>query len=407
MRLLPNAAEQSTAEAPTEEEMSNIKVLGPEVGYVEILNTLTQEIIDERAKEPSKYNPLRPSSAGKCTKELGFEFMEYRGFATYPADSKTPEVHRLLNFGYHVENHVINEFRDAFKRMPKPIEIKYKQHTLSFFKLTDGTRIEGNIDLVLVSEKFKCVADIKSKKDKFSAFYKTSWEELTGKLSGMKSVYKFGEESYWVDDLSAFITDLDDPFFAANFYQLNLYFFDEHHFLREKGVDHAAILQLNKNDSRMREIRFRPSEKVYEETKTKFLKVQEVIDRDKSPDALPKDYVLGGSKCGFCRFRKECWPDDDALKAHFATWPKKFWPKDLDRLDRAPREQLTALFEEYERLGSEAQNLEKVETEIIRTLDNIKVRKVRLDQDRVYEVRQLKSGGVGGGARAVLRRTKV
>lgn len=386
--------------------MSEIKVLGPEVGYVEILNTLTQEIIDERSKGPTKYNPLRPSSAGKCTRELGYEFAEFRGHQKYETIPNTPEVHRLLNFGYHVETHVINEFRDAFKRMAKPIEIRYRQQTLSFFKLNDGTRIEGNIDLVLVSDKFKCVADIKSKKDKFSAFYKTSWDELTAKLTNMKTVHRFGEEAYWVEDLPSFLAELDDPFFAMNFYQLNLYFFDEHRFLREKGVDHAAIFQLNKNDSRIREIRFKPSEDLYNKIRDKFVLVQEVVDREKSPEALPKDYALGSSKCGFCRFRDTCWPNEDAMKEHFKTWPKKFWPKDIDRLPQEDQDLLRVMFQEYEDSLKYAKTRDDVEDKIILTLDKLKVRKVRLDQDHIYEVRRLKSGGANGGPREVLRRTK-
>jgi hypothetical protein len=389
--------------------VSDPVVLGPQAGYVEILNHYTQEIIDERNKEPSKYNPLRPSSAGKCERELGYEFMEFRGLAKYESQSNTPETHRLLNFGHPVESHVIYQFQDAFKRMPKPIQIKYKQHTLSFFKLPDGTRVEGNIDMTLISEKYGCLADVKSKKDKFSAFYKTSWDELTAKLKGMKSVHTFGDEAYWVEDLAPFIKELDDPFFAGNFYQLNLYFFDEHQFIREKGIDHAAIFQYNKNDSRMREIRFKPSQEVFEETKIKFMKVQEYVDRDKSPEALTKDYVLGSSKCGFCKFRSQCWDMDEeqVTKEHFKTWPKKFWPKDLDRLDRNVQDSLRSLFSQYEAIGVEVSKLEKAEEEIIRILDGQKVRKLKLDQDRVYEVKHLKSGGPAGGPRAVLRRSKV
>lgn len=384
-----------------------VKVLGPSVGYVEMLNYYTQEIIDEKAKAPSKYSPLRPSAAGKCTRELGFEQMEYRGYASYEKTPNTPEVHRLLDFGYAVENHVLYQMQAAFKRMPKPIEIKYKQHTLSFFKLPDGTRVEGNIDMVLVSEKWKVVADVKSKKDKFSAFYKSSWEELSDKLVRMASVHKFGEESYWVEDLKQFIEELDDAYFAMNFMQLNLYFHDEHHFLREKGVDHAAIFQFNKNDSRMREIRFKPCDKLYEEVKAKFESVQKVIDETKDPMNLPADFALGSSKCGFCNFRKKCYPDTDAMKDHFKTYPPKRWPKDLNRLDRELQDQLYPLFKVYSNLVKGSDELEKIERKIVNILDNAKINKIRLSDDEIFEVKQLKSGGPAGGPRAVLRRSKL
>lgn len=383
------------------------EILGPASGYVEIVNLLTQELIDERAGGEKKYSPLRPSAAGKCERELGYEQMEYKGHAKYRKENFTPETHRLLNFGYHVENHVIREFETAFKRMAKPIEIKYKQHTLSFFKLPDGTRVEGNIDLVLWSEKYKCVADIKSKKDKWSSYYKTSWDELTGKLSTMQTVHKFGEDSYWVTNLDGFIKELDDPFFAANFYQLNMYFFDEHHFLREKGVDHACIFQLNKNDSRIREIRFRPSETLYQETKDKFTRVQQVIDETKDPENLKKDYVLGSAKCGFCSFREQCWPEENAMKEHFATWPKKRWPKDLDRFPEAVQEELDVLIKIFEGSQKASEEVGRIEAEILKILENHKVNKIRFSEDQIYEVKRLKSGGVRGGPRLVLRRSKV
>jgi len=382
-------------------------LLGPQVGYVEIVNHLTQEIIDEKAKSPSKYQPLRPSASGKCERELGFEFMEYKGYAAYPKESNTPEVQRLLNFGYSVENHVLYEFQNAFKRAAKPIEIKYKQQTLMFFKLPDGTQVEGNIDMVLVSEKYKCVADVKSKKEKFSSWFKSSWDELAEKFFKMKSIVKFGEESYWVSDLDAFLKELNDPFFAANFYQLNLYFYDIHQFLRDKGVDHAAIFQYSKNDSRIREIRFRPSETVYEYVKAKFVNVVDVIEKTKNPLELPREFVLGSVKCAFCPFREKCWPEDDAMKAFFKTLPPKQWPKDIDRLPEELQGKLLELFTQYQSLTATTEQLNVVEKEIILMLDKAKTNKVKLPDGTVYRVKHLKSGGSGGKGQLVLRRDKL
>lgn len=384
--------------------MSNI--LGPQVGYIEMVNHFTQEINNERASTPSTYFPLRPSAAGKCARELGFELMEYLGEAKYEKPATSPETSRLLNFGSSVEYHVLREFENAFRKAAKPIEIRYRQQTLSFFKLPNGQRVEGNIDLVLVSEKFKCVADIKSKKDKWSYAYKSSWDELSDKLTRMESVQKFGDEAYWVNDLPAFLKELDDPFFAANFYQLNLYFYDDHHFLREKGVDHAAIFQYSKNDSRLREIRFRPSTEAYEYVKTKFTSVFEIVSRTKNPMEVPAEHVLGSAKCAFCSFNKQCHPQEDALKTHFKTYPPKRWPKDLNRLDEKLATTLNSMFTEYASLSTAESKKEQVEREIIKLLDREKLTKVRLDDGHVYEVKTLKSGGVGGGPRKVLRRGK-
>lgn len=386
--------------------LMNNTILGPSMGYIEMLNAFTQEVSEDKDKEFAKYNPLRPSSAGKCTRELGNEFARYRGYKEYRKTPNTPETHRLLNFGNPIENHLISEMRDAFKKAPVPVSIKYRQQTLSFFRLGDGTLIEGNIDLTLISEKFKCVIDIKSKKDKFSAWYKTSWEELSDKMFKMKSVQRFGEETYWVEDLDAFILELNDAFFAANFYQLNMYFFDEGKFLRERGVDHAAIIQYNKNDSRIREIRFKPSQSLYDRVKSKFLSVQEVVDRDKNADALPQDYALGSAKCAFCDFNKDCYPEDNALKLHFKTYPHKRWSKDLDRLPQKDAQALDALFDKYVDLSSKASELDSLELQIVQIMNKVKVNKIKLEDGKVYEVKRLKSGGVAGGPREVIRRSK-
>ncbi len=387
--------------------MSNI--LGPKQGYVEILAHYTQELLNEKSLESRTSNPLRPSSAGKDARELAYEFMEYRGYAKYESEAMNPESHRLLNLGNPIEKHLIWEFREAFKRAGKDIDVKYQQQVLSFFKLNDGTQIEGQIDLALIpkSKKFGgCVADVKSKKDKFSAFYKTGWDELSAKLTAMKTVDAFGEECFWVEDLDAFLLELDDYFFAQNFYQLNMYFFDEHSFLRSRGVDHAAIFQYCKNDSRVREIRFKPSQALFDKVKAKFLLIQTQVDLTKDPTSVPRENVLGSIACAFSKYRKIDWPEDDALKAFFNELPSKQWPKDLDRLG-AEGQELADLFDKYLELSEVPDVLEKVEQKIVSTLDKIKVFKVRLSNGFIYQMKRLKSGGPGSGERLVLRRSKL
>lgn len=380
-------------------------IIGPQMGYVEILNGMTHEIIEENSKR-QRSSPLRPSSAGKCERELGYEYAEHKGYQQYPPSLHSPEVHRLLNFGRSVETHLIWEIKDAFKRLPNPISIRYQQQTLDFCKLPDGTRVEGQIDLTLISEKYKCVADVKSKKDKFSSYYKTSWEELAGKLTEMKSVKRFGDEAYWVNDLTLFLKELDDPFFASNFVQLNMYFFDEHSFLRSRGIDHAVIFQYNKNDSRIREIRFKPSQVLYEDVVSKFTRVVDVVTRDKSPESLKKDYTLGSSKCAYCRFNKQCWPKDDALRDHFKTLPPKWWSKKLEWLAPEVAETLRKLFNDYEAVQQVSESLGATEEQIIKVMEQNKIGKIKLDDGKVYQTKKLKSGGPSDGPRIVLRRTK-
>lgn len=390
--------------------MSDNKILGPKQGYVEILNHFTQEKANEQAQSPRVYNPLRPSSAGKCIRELAHEWAEFKGYAKYESEVITPDTSRLLKLGSPIEKHVIWEFKDAFTQAGGDIQIRYPQQTLSFFRLADGTMVEGQCDLVILSKSQKfggCLGDVKSKKDKFSAFYKTSWDELSGKLAEMETVEKFGEESFWVEDLPKFLKELDDYYFAMNFYQLNMYFFDDHKFLRERGVDHAAIFQYNKNDSRLREIRFKPSQEAYDYVKNKYNFIQQTVDKDKSPDNIPCEYVLGSVACAFCRFRGRCWPEDDSMKAYFKTLPAKQWPKDLDRLPVSDQSELQQLFEQYESISDVPDKLEKAEREIAGIMAKLKVYKIKLPNGNIYQTKRLKSGGVGGGERLVLRRSKL
>lgn len=377
-------------------------MLGPKHGLNEIIDVLTQKLIDEK-HDDNKYNPLRPSGAGRCERELGFAYAEFKGYKKYEKTPNTPDVHRLLNFGHHVERHLISEMRDAFKLSPKPIQIKYQQQTLTFTALHDGTIIEGNIDGVILADNWKMIIDVKSKKEKFSSYFKSSWEEFGEWIMTMPSVQRVGEDSFWIDDLDLFHASCTDAFFAANYVQLNLY--ASHEFIKERGIDCAALIYYSKNSSMLREVRFRPSEKLAEYAKAKFRKVAEVIDKTQDPLKLQREYQLGSAKCAFCPFAKECWTEDDALKIHFKGLPPKKWPKDSNRLKSGKA--LEEAFAEYENLSNAQAGIEAVEQRILSLLDKEGVYKIKLDTGRVYEVKTLKTGGVGGGPRKVLRRGKI
>lgn len=282
----------------------DVELLGPSRGYVDMLDEATTRYLK---KDTYNKTPIRPSAAGKCARELYFELMEFSGRAQYPKELKSPEVHRLLNLGHSVEYHVIKQFellKDLF-------EIRYKQQVLSFThykaerdpKLTQW--LEGSLDLVFWSDKYKCVADVKSKKDSTYG-RKRGWESTAEKLEGMASVVPIdgSGQSFYVDDLAAFLDELKDPFFAANFLQLNLYANSQ--FLLERGINHGAILQYNKNTSEMREVRFKPSRELYEKNLTKFGNVIKAVDLGQ-PELAPKEHEFGSMKCRYCPFSKQCW----------------------------------------------------------------------------------------------------
>jgi hypothetical protein len=371
---------------------------GPTTGYTDLLDYETTESLKKEAATGEKWNPLRPSASGKCERELYYELMEYYGLAAYEKELKTPATQRLLDLGNPIERHAIYQFE---KNVPY-IKLKYKQQVLSFYKLEASNpkyaqQIEGSLDACFFSADSRGVIDFKSKKDKFSAFYRTNWDETDEKLRRMATVRTISESAYWVEDLAAFLEELNDAFFAANFLQLNGYACTD--FLQERGVDHGAIIQYNKNDSRMREVRFRPSPELYEAVRAKFQNVVTAVDTSNT-ELARRDYALGSLKCAFCPFQKECWGENaNGKKAFFDSLPPKKWPTDTRRL-KAAGAALEDLFAKFEELSQAEKEKERVELSIAKLMADTKVGKVKLDNGTVYEVKQLKE-------RLSVRRSKI
>ncbi len=382
---------------------NNNAILGPPVGYIDLLNHGTAENLAREKAEGKFYNksPIRPSSAGKCARELYYETMQYSGRAQYETEPTSPELHRLFSLGHTIESHLIKQIESNLEM----VEVRYRQQCLSFFRIEAekdkalSQWLEGSMDLCLWSKEWKCAIDVKSKKDKHSSYHGSKWDEESEKYSKMKSVRVIcepgvdnrGKEkqpcSFWVEDLDAFLDELNDPYFAANFLQLNLYCNSE--FLKSRGVDHAAIIQYNKNDSRLREVRFKPSVKLYNQVRAKFEGVIQAVDLNK-PELAPKDYMLGSMKCAFCPFKAQCW-NENTLRAWFKTFGEKKWPTDLDRLPEDIAQQLVALFSDFTNLETVEKDKARVEETITKLLVANEVSKLRLPDGNVYEAVHLKS----------------
>jgi hypothetical protein len=358
----------------------NPSIPGPPIGYVDILDISTVKKIEDDSKK-FQYNPLRPSSSGKCSRELGYEFMQYRGYAEYNTEPLAPSTFRLFKLGHSIEYHLIQQlyFCEAF-------QVRYKQQTVSWEKLHDGSILEGSLDLVFYSEKWKAIADVKSKKDRFSKSFKTDWEADSAKYAEMESVHKMTDTTFWIEDLEAFLEELRDPFFEANFLQLNLYANSD--FIKDRGIDHGCILQYNKNDSRLREIRFKPSEKLAQKVIEKFKNVAATIDKDKDPTKLPRDYALGTSKCAFCNFKHVC-RTEDTLKPYFRTLPPKRWPKDTSEIDVGKK--LEKLYKEYKEHEASETKRKAIEQDMTKLLEEKEIRKVRFSTGEIYDVKFLKT----------------
>ncbi len=297
-----------------------IKILGPQVGYIDLLDAATKAKIEKEDKEGGGFQktPIRPSSAGNCSRELYYQLMEFHKRAKYEKELINPETHRLFALGHSVEYSLLRQF----ELLSKVFELKYKQQVLSFKYLEAKNDpklsqwLEGSLDVVLWSDKYKCVADVKSKKDGFFGPFKTRWQESSEHLHKMKSVKSISEHSFWVEDLPAFLIELDDPFFAANFMQVNLYANAE--FLIERGVNHGAIIQYNKNTSQLKEVRFKPSRALYEQTVAKMGNVIQAVDTDNIKLA-PQDHPLGSMKCAYCKYASTCRPGEDVKDAFKAA----------------------------------------------------------------------------------------
>ncbi len=358
-------------------------LLGPPVSYLDILDAA---IIANKEKERAsgqKYNPLRPSAAGKCARALAYEYNEFKGNASYPQEEVNPDLERLFSLGHAVEANMIQMFRRA-----EVFSVKYCQQALTFLKLSENEIIEGSNDLVLYFGEHRCLADWKTKGVKFSSYRESSWDEQADTLRSLESVQTINERLFWIDDLDAFIEECPDESLRDNALQINLYCL--HEFMQDRKIDHGAIFMYQKNKSVLREIRFKPSLKARDYVLNKFKSVADAINSGQGPEVVEKEAVLGSFKCAFCRFKDQCWPEADTKKAFFKTLPEKHWARDTNRLGEIG-EKLEELYTQLagidHRIGQRAQ----IEEKICMILNSAKVNKVKFSDGSIYEMKFLKS----------------
>jgi hypothetical protein len=310
-------------------------ILGPPVGYVDMLDASLRAKAKEEASLPSRFNPLRPSAAGQCARRLAYEYNDFVHGTRTEAEEKEPTVMRLLDFGSSVEYHGIRLFkqmsmpaiREAFPELSdlKALDVRYSQQVVTICELGPDARVEGSMDLCFMSEKYRAILDFKSKKVKGRGMGRDDWDETTRKLANMQSVQKVSDTLLYIDDIAAFMAEDEDPFgcfMHDNIYQLNAYATTS--FIKERGIDHAALLYYSKNDSKMREVRFRPSEEVAEYVKLKYKVVYDKVMSGEIED-VPKEAEIGSARCGFCPWTNQCQgvDADTARKALFANLRKR------------------------------------------------------------------------------------
>ena len=383
--------------------MSKSEILGPPASLASILDHYTVE----NSKQFQKYwFPLRPSSAGKCERQLAYELANFRGLREDLQEAMDPSVTRLLDLGSYVENHLLKQFKFAFSQADSGLQIKYQQQTVSFFKLPHADEfIEGSLDAVFVSPKWKALIDVKSTKDGWSTYYKSKWQEKAETFRKDPLVQEIDENSFYIENIEAYRKTCSDSSFLSNMLQLNFYFHSTCEFLPLRGITFCSLLYYNKNSSEVREVRFKPNKETFEYVKEKFLRVSEAVDLHKDPEQTTKEHNLGSFACAFCPFSNVCWgAETDSKKEYFKTWPPKRWPKDADRLKE--EQELRALLQQINDADAVISKRQKAEEDMIKILDKAKVSKIRFSEHEIFEVKKLKTGGVGGGPRRVLRRSK-
>lgn len=360
-----------------------MKIPGPKTGFTDLID---EALLKVESEKNTNYFPLRPSAAGYCSRRLAYDLMQYRGHAVYEKEVRRPDTLRLLNLGSSIEWHSIKNF-DLIREVDETFKVKYKQQSVVLFRLRDTNElVEGSIDLALVGLDCGGIADVKSKGDKFSKAFKTAWDESIEAFRNFKTLVQLSSTAFYAPDLDALLEELKDPFFADNFHQVNSYLCTQ--WAKDHGFNFGLIYRYNKNSSEHLEIRFSPSDKLAKAFQDKCNKVNAAVEAQ-DPESVPKDYMLGSSRCAFCPYAKECWGTADSLKEYFTTFPQKKWPVDTKLLEQ--EDEIEALFADYLE-GTKGSLLQsESEEKLLKILVEGGIEKVRFKNGQVYEVKALKS----------------
>lgn len=365
-------------------------MLGPKYSYLDIVD----KAIDNMENNYKHSLPLRPSSSGHCERELAYKTMEFLGKADYEVPDNPPHIKRLFSLGHAIEKHCKRwvweakdwftpKFTDTYLEIFK-LDIKDVEGDLKDF---DGW-IVGEIDDIYWSETHKCIIDYKSKGDKWSTSHKTKWDQDWEKYCKHGEIVS--DKCVWIEDLEDFLVKINDPYLESNFLQLNVY--ANASFIKNRGIDHAALIQYRKNDSMWRELRFKPCEKLFKQVQDKFQSALNAAGKGK-PELANRTYELGSVKCAYCPYRKQCYPElseKDVTKAYYNTLPPKKWPVDTSRAGTKGAH-LEKLFKTLADVEPEVEKHDETKRQIVKYMYDNKLPKIKLDNGEVYVIKYLKS----------------
>ena len=353
---------------------SRATIPGPQ-SYVVLLDEVMSRRTEESNAKAS--SPIRPSNAGSCTRRMAHDYLAFLGKAPKVEETRKPSVERLLKLGHFIEEHVV----DDLKEIPG-MGVRFQQQLVEMFELPGGARVEGSLDAFMWAEDVRGVLDVKSIGDRWHNHFNSKWDGLIA--SYRPHAVEFDTNSFYVDGLAKFLVAIgsDDSLFK-NLIQLNLYACTD--FLQKRKCDHASIIRYNKNNSSLMEIRFKPSLEVFEATKLRLATV-EAAGMSGDSTLAPKERVLGQMDCTYCPYKAECWPQ--ARKADFyKNSPGKKWATRISELQRA--DEIRGLFEHRANAELAAADLEQIDKELIIMLDGHNIKKVKLDNGDVFEVKTL------------------
>lgn len=381
------AAVVAAADTPPE-----FKIPGPPA-LADLLDVGIQEEIEREEQERLKGKigrfPLSPSQFGACGRLLAMGLSEAVGKGMYPLELLDPRAKRRFSRGYDIEYSLIKQLKKYV-----PIQQGFGQQYLAMDLTPDGKYvIGGSLDTLFMTTEHMIV-DIKSKADYWSNSHTGAFEELFDNIRNKPGVTEFGERSFFIHDIEAFYESFPkDDFISGYFLQLNAYGacawakdFRSNLFPGIVGVSAVALLFENKNNHIMAEIRWAPSQKLYDMAIAKMKAIYQWVAIDGKPaDQYKADFTLGSIRCRLCPRKSACWGDT----RHPYNGPKKKWAVDSRVVSN--NNELEKCYEDYKKVLNEEDENKKIEQELIKEFVNSGERKIRFPDGSIFEVKELKT----------------
>lgn len=373
--------------------MKKLKIPGPPP-LVDLFDAGIQEEIDKAEVERNKGKnfrfPLSPSGFGSCGRKLAIELAEFKGLGIYPTIPDDTRSKRRFARGHDIEYSLLRQMKQYI-----PIGQVMKQQYLPMTITSDGKhQIGGSID-VLIDDKEAMIIDIKSKGTYWSNIASDKFQEEMDEIADSPHCVMFGSNSIFIMDIYKFYQEYStDNFISRYFLQLNAYGcspFAKEYISNtnpgEKGIKAVALLFENKNNHMMAEIRWVPDERLMKFAVDKIQKIYNyVVINKQDPTKFEADFTLGTLNCKMCPRREICWGD----VRHPYNGPRTKWAVDTHAIKNGGDE-IEKKYADYKKALQTESGFDKLEADLIKAMLNAEATKVRFSDDKVFELRRLKT----------------